>query len=667
MNPAQQPCVKTSANNRRALTLPGNRTDRKLKLDTTATEPLRRRNQRWRTGGVRRALILGAISLALYAICQWLFVFGPSTIVRRFIQGVELNIYDSRAAALPRRKPDPRIVIVGMDDDTLEKLDLARPYYPLPRTYHAQLVQELFAAGAKVIGFDIMFALAQKDEDPQFARALKSHGNVISALIPDTALDNGEETATFTKPASSLLPYLYPASILVPQPVRWIDPYRVDDSIPGARWPHFGFALVASYYRELKATPSLRDTFHWGAHIDAPIANGDDVLVRYAGPAGTFKPIPYYEVIDGTWRRKHPNLFKGKIVLVGRISDLEDVHQTPSGTTPMPGVEVLANIAQMALTHDYLRQATAENEMNAALVLIILYLLVLYRYSLIPGAIAAVVSAAVWALVITPYELNHSGLWLEVVEPLVPLALVVTATSLYEARRMSDQFERFVPSWVAANVMTGRGSGDGDPTAVDRPVTVVFCDVRNFTEISEKYPGQAAEILRNFFEAGDHLARENGTELDKYVGDEIMLYFFDPPKRRLMDRGQAVSHPLRAVYWAEGMIEAAREIDRTGIAGTVGFRVGIGIATGLAREGLVGVKGRVQNTVIGDVVNIASRLQSATKELNRPILMNAGTYEQVRGFTRVEPLGEILVKGKQEPLQVYGLAAWNSAAGKESQ
>ena len=197
------------------------------------------------------------------------------------------------------------------------------------------------------------------------------------------------------------------------------------------------------------------------------------------------------------------------------------------------------------------------------------------------------------------------------------------------------------------------GSAAAQATA-DRPVTVVFCDIRSFTAISERYPQEAVELLTRFYEAGDRAARERGTELDKYVGDEIMLYFFDRPPRRFGRSSAAEEpHPLRAVRWAKDMLTAAQEIDGSGLAGDIGFRIGIGIATGVAREGLIGVKGRVQNTVIGDVVNTASRLQDATKDVGRPILMNEAAADAVAGQVTVEALGQIAIRGKAGEQAVF--------------
>ena len=118
-------------------------------------------------------------------------------------------------------------------------------------------------------------------------------------------------------------------------------------------------------------------------------------------------------------------------------------------------------------------------------------------------------------------------------------------------------------------------------------------------------------------------------------------------------RKRQETHALRAVRWAWEMQAFAEEVDRSGEAGEIGFHIGIGISTGVVRIGTVRAQKRIQATAIGDAVNTASRLQNATKEVGRSILLGPNTYALVKEFIEAEPLGEISVKGKQEPLTIY--------------
>ena len=134
---------------------------------------------------------------------------------------------------------------------------------------------------------------------------------------------------------------------------------------------------------------------------------------------------------------------------------------------------------------------------------------------------------------------------------------------------------------------------------VEKDVTIVFCDIRDSTKLGETLPSATIEdLLKRYFVAGEEAAVRLGTELDKFVGDEIMLFFEDRPCFE--------DHAIRGVRWALAIQDAARRITASGLAGDIGFRVGVGVCTGSARVGLVGAKQRIQHTVVGDAVNTAS-------------------------------------------------------------
>ena len=108
---------------------------------------------------------------------------------------LELLAYDWHARSLPPLPADPRIVIVGMDNESLAHLPIPRPAYPLPRTIHAKVVRELHAAGAKLIGFDVMFTNSIPNEDAEFAAALKESGPVLAEIEPETLRSGSDHTA----------------------------------------------------------------------------------------------------------------------------------------------------------------------------------------------------------------------------------------------------------------------------------------------------------------------------------------------------------------------------------------------------------------------------------------------------------------------------------------
>jgi adenylate cyclase len=572
-----------------------------------------------------RGYVLGVVGLVVLLLAFWLTFTDKSLPV---LNRLEEQIYDSYVAALPRQKPDPRIVIVGMDDASLEKM--GRPFYPLPRTDHAHLVEKLTQAGARVIAFDVMFSKERPTEDAIFAEALKKHGNVLAARIPTIVFKKRQEWVTFAPPARTLAPYLTTASIVVPQPPRYLNAWRVDNEKPGVRVPHLALAAVATYYDEEQQPPYLDEMFHWGTHIKSPTDEEGNLLIRYIGKAGTFPVIPYAEALNSQRPEQISEQFRGKIVFVGRISATEDTHETPRGT--MPGVEVLANTAQMALTSQYLYRAPIVWTAGIVLLLALFFLLTVWRRGVGMGLLIGVTSGVLWVF-IARWLFLREHLYVTTIPPLAFLGLVVTLLTTYEIIRTQRALGQFLPSWVMQQAMTGRV---GQNTMQQRPVTVVFCDIRGFTAYAELHtPEETVALLNAYYAAGDTAAKECGTELDKFIGDAMMLYFFD--------KKGSDTHPLRAVRWAQRMQEVAERLDIT---------VGTGIASGIASEGVIGAGRRLQSTVIGDVVNLAARLQDHTK-VSAPIVMNLTAADATKNELTIEPLGAINVRGKKEPVAVF--------------
>jgi adenylate cyclase len=585
---------------------------------------------------MRRLVILLCIAILTSAVSQWVVRALPG------VHRLELLAYDWHSAALPTQPADDRIVIVGMDEESLSRLPLERPAYPLPRTIHAQLVRELHRAGARVIAFDVMFTRNIPEEDPGFAQAMAGHGRVWCALQPDVSFGQGEESVRFKPLAAALEPHCMGGAILAQQlfgKVRWFRPWIIDSETEAGQL-HITFGIAASHMGH-RGVPSIRDAFRLGP-IEAPIGREGEVLIRFAGPGETFKPIPYHEVWSGEWeKRLGKDAFRDKAVLVGIIDPLVDRVATPLGA--MQGVEVLAQGAQAVLQGNWLRPwSEAENSM-AKLGLCVLLVLFVWKFGLRYAALAGVTLVGGW--VIAAHQLFiHLGSWANIVEPAAALPVTFIAAATYETARVRRVFHRFMPSWVAEEMLK---SNPGEQAGtVEREATVVFCDLRNSTKLAETLPSATVEaLLRQFFVAGEEAAHRLGTELDKFVGDEIMLYFEDRP-------GYG-DHAVRAIQWALAIVEAAEKITQSGLAGPLGFRVGVGVSTGVVRVGTVGAKQRIQHTVIGNAVNTASRLQTMSKEVNREIVVDGSTWQRAKERVEGERIGEVAVRGRTEPIQIY--------------
>lgn len=575
--------------------------------------------------------IIGAVAFAIVAVLVW----RPSALLPA-LGDLEWSFYDWHLESAARKKPltleESPVVIIAMTDETPIKLSVAQiledPFYPLPRFCHADLLAHLERSGVQAVAFDIFFTEAS-DHDTSFAAALKAHPGTIAATRPEIGERGGE---TFV-PLAASLPGLVPASVevlrSVGRSVRFIRPLVQDGAALDTHVPHLGVALAAGKGAVVQAAQLTGGRLRWGA-LNLPLATslGDSAaLVRYLGPEGTFPLLDYEEVLLA---EKPSALLKNKLVLVGRYSTLEDRHMTPLGE--MPGVEVLANIVAMAAKNNGIRTAEAWS-LWIGLLLTSVFLWLVWRFTLAPALIAPLVLGIGWVS-LAHAAFVRTGIWWESATPLTMLGIAAVLATPYEILRAHRAFKTQVSASAARSAVSGRGMQLGTREVY---VTVVFCDIRGFTSLCETHSADEVEgILQSYFEAGDAAAKRFGSELDKFMGDAILLYFFEFPKQE--------PGAVRAVRWAWEMQRAGEQI---------GIQMGIGIASGLAREGFIGTAGRMQRTVIGDVVNLASRLQDATKTLETPILLSEGSSSQLAEAITAEPLGEITVRGKQIPVRVF--------------
>ncbi len=216
-----------------------------------------------------------------------------------------------------------------------------------------------------------------------------------------------------------------------------------------------------------------------------------------------------------------------------------------------------------------------------------------------------------------------------------------------ELEKALKRFAQYVPESVVAEVL--RVSEDNFLKGERQNTTVLFCDIRNFTPLSEAFPPEEVVAFLNDFYATltDVVNRHDGSVI-QFVGDEIFAAF-----------GTPIAHPhneKNAVYCALEMLEKCRQLsDAYQQKFGRHITVGIGINAGEVIAGNMGSQARVNYAVIGDTVNTAKRIETLTKDLENMILINACVYERVAHLIEASPWEPILVKGKKDPIQVYEL------------
>lgn len=210
---------------------------------------------------------------------------------------------------------------------------------------------------------------------------------------------------------------------------------------------------------------------------------------------------------------------------------------------------------------------------------------------------------------------------------------------------LRNVFARYVSESVMENVLKQRGriTLGGER----REATVLFSDIRGFTAYSEEAdPEILVNQLNEYFSAMTDVIFSHEGTIDKFIGDAIMVVFGAPIEQE--------DHARRAVETSFDMLAALEQLNRRWEReGKVPLRIGIGINSGPMLVGHIGSERRMNYTVIGDAVNLASRVESLTKEYNTPLLITTSTYSQVRQFFEIESIGEVSIRGKKHPQQLY--------------
>jgi len=405
---------------------------------------------------------------------------------------------------------------------------------------------------------------------------------------------------------------------------------------------------------------------HRAAKVEPPPAG----LITFAGPPGTVPAVPIARLLaDGATADPAVRALAGKVVIIGgNFQGMGDIHFTPysrgsvfgSAGQLMPGPEIQASIAETLLSGRSTEPLSAPLRWLVFGVLILGATVLYSRLSPGRGGLVLMTTAGLAFLL---------GVWSFGSDRILPaahlqLGLLIAFVLAYgrrltrEARekaRMRQMFSRYVSDDLVDIILTADKTPDLGGEYVN--VSVLFSDIRNFTSISERLDAhEVVEFLNAYFERACDRVLANGGSIDKFIGDAIMVEFGSPlpyPDHARRALRAALEMQEVAASFADWM--AQRFPDR----GLPPFAVGIGIHSGPAVVGNVGSSRRMEFTAIGDTVNLASRLEGATKEVGCVILASRDTVLAAGDGVQTGRTATIKVKGREqavEVVEIVGLA-----------
>jgi adenylate cyclase len=549
----------------------------------------------------------------------------------------------------------PNIVIVGISDTTFEHYDQRLGEWP--RTRHADAIDKLREAAAQVIVYDVLFAEESSDatEDEALAAAVDRAGNVVLSAAGTEVNDEltgesyvyGEATGqgTFEQPIQVLRDT---GAIVAHANVETQDDGRVRrvpvavESADGERFA--GLSLAAFYLqfgRPVEVPPAGSDSLALIGR-EAPLEERDTLRVNYAGDDSQFEALAFEDVVDGKF---DPDAVRGKAVFVGATVLGIDRHATPFGDTA--GVAIHANALDTILRARFLNVAPAWLGMAAGVAFAAVAAYVVPRWRI--GLAVLVIVLLFVTYEVTAIGAFYSGHILNAVDPPAALLLAAAGGLIYRAaseraaqREVSDLFGRYVSAGVARELLRRSDRGEIALGGEMRDVTVLFGDIRGFTTISEGLdPDSLVKRLNLRFEIIVENVLAHGGIVNKFVGDAIMAVWNAPD-----DRDGHALLACQAALRAQARLEA---LDDAGPP----IRFGFGMNSGPALAGNVGAVGRLEYTVMGETVNIASRLCGVAG--GGETWIGERTRQLVQEHMETEPLPAQQLKGISAAVATYRL------------
>lgn len=589
------------------------------------------------------------------------------------------------------------IVIITIDDKSLSRIR-----WPWKRELYGKIFAYLHKySKSKVIGFDAIIAapdMYNPQSDLNFYSSIKNMNNLIVGFVPLNApymsKDEGiiydksfkDKFSISVKDERRKKSHSFYQS-LSKFPKDYFNSISKVGSVittPDMDGYIRSIDQFVDYKGQLYPSLSLRmyDYLNPGGTFivkDKSITNSKTPLKipSYSGANGVFNNIHYYQTLaDSEYSHKtysaidiidsyeaikqgkkpkiSPQTFEDKIVFVGANAKaiavgLQDVKRTPI-SNDFPGVDIQATNLDNILHNEFLIQTTLFQDVLSVLIIILATFLVIKYFSLFVSlGIIALMMITYITFCIVCYKFNI------VISVITPITLQVIAMAMAYSYRFilegqnKEKIKKAMGKYISNDVMQNVVKNiDKLKLGGKRAnVTVLFADIRGFTSMSEKMSAEEVSMILNeyFTEIEPIISKYNGV-INKFIGDAVMAIFGEP----IQDK----NHALNSVECANEMLLKVDELQKKWLKeGKPKIEIGIGINTGEAFVGNIGSESRLEYTVIGDVVNLASRIESYNKVYKTKFLISSTTYEKVRNIADVIKISEVSIRGKAKKLDIY--------------
>ena len=647
---------------------------------------------------LKSSFLLIVLGLSLIIVMEMLYLKKPD-----FIQNINNSLIDAAFLYRGNTPVDERIVIVDVDEKSLQALG----QWPWSRNKIAKVLQNLSDAGAAIIGLDMVFAEKDNsspvniakdinlsvqnlpDYDQILAQTLASTPTIagftfdFERAVPNRAPDTGAIYIQKGKTDHEALPVAKGVITNIPLLQKSAYSSGSFNTVPGTDGIIRYVPLLISYEDSIYPTLSFEilrvligtkkvhifyddngiSQINLG-EIQVPVNAEGKLFVNYHGGK---KSYPYLSAADIYNKHFKASDINGKIVLLGTsAAGLLDLRATPF-TNVYPGVEVHANVMDNILNNDMI-MANSSRDMLFTMVAIIITVIVvaliltfappLSAFGLILGFMMAGTAFYYQILFEKHQLLNYAYPFLSTVFSI----FVFTFFKIYSENRQKEmiaaKFAKKVSPQVAAQLL--KNPKDVFTTS-EEEITIFFSDIRNFTTISESFesPKILIEYLNTYMSPMSEIIISHEGTIDKYIGDAIMAYWNAPLRIQ--------NHADKAVHAAIKQIEALQKLNHELQQNAFPpINIGIGIHTGKAIVGEMGSQGRSDYTVIGDSINLGSRIEGLCKPYGAKILISQATKEQLTQKYRIREVDIVQVKGKHRAIVIYEVLGTGDFTAKEA-
>jgi adenylate cyclase len=596
----------------------------------------------------------------------WAIIAGLSLLItalmtaaerQSLLDGSNLQAYDWIVRLQRGEASRPNVFNIDFDEDSVRRFSA----FPIPRLLLADIINKVAAGKPSVIGLDVILDIPRVPaDDARLAHVIDDAGNVVIISEYGFGVNRRNEPLPIFQQAAA--------------GVAFADlPTDADGAVR-----RMFLRVTTTDYKALSLPVAVADLFS-GQHLRPggadfllfgsrrlPLAttHPDTALIHFH-PSSPTPVIPVEALLSNDF---NASIFQGKIVLVGQSSEMgKDLFTTPvtradvtiAGRNLLSGTEIHGAAIESLLAGNLLRTMAPFPRLLAGLALALTIILLSFRYRW-HIALGLCLALAAFVLLTALILFSRFNLWTPFVSIEACLLAALPAGLGYrsvEERRLKNQmeaerrqlmglFERYVSADVAAEIWKNRDSivlaGE------ERVATILFSDIRSFTAMTAGVPSQQVlSWLNRYLTAMGEVVKKNRGFLNKFIGDGIMVVFGAPlsegPRE---DAG-------RAVRCAVEMLASIDHWNATKPSGEPHLKIGIGIHSGPVTAGNVGSPDRLEYSVIGDTVNMASRLEALTKEFKTSLILSPATWEYVQGQFPTVSLGTAQVRGFANSISLY--------------